>query len=313
MKLAFVFPGQGSQSVGMLDGFAGSPAVQGLLEQADSALGEPLTTLIAQGPAETLALTVNTQPAMLAAGYACWLAWRDAGGAAPVAVAGHSLGEYTALIAAEAIDFAEALPLVRLRAAAVQDAVPEGTGGIAAIVGLDPSLVDAVCAEAAQGEVVEPANLNSPHQVVIAGHKGAVERGMAIAKARGAKMAKMLPMSAPSHCSLMKPAAAALETALAGVTIRPPRVPVIQNADVAAFDDPQRIKRALVEQLCRPVRWVETLQHVERQGVTHVIECGPGKVLAGLARRTSHALHAEGIADRAALETALAWERSGHA
>jgi len=180
-------------------------------------------------------------------------------------------------------------------------------------VGLDPALVDAVCAEAAQGEVVEPANLNSPHQVVIAGHKGAVERGMAIAKARGAKLAKLLPMSAPSHCSLMKPAAEALEAALAGVTIRRPSVPVIQNADVAAYDDPVSIKRALVEQLCRPVRWVETLHQLERQGVTHLIECGPGKVLTGLARRTSHALHAEGLTDCATLEAALAWERNGHA
>ena len=313
MKTAIVFPGQGSQSVGMMAGFASLPVVKATFEEASAILGEDYWALAEAGPAEAQNRTVVTQPLMLIAGVACWRAWRGQGGAMPAFFAGHSLGEYTALIAAGAIDFAQALPLVRLRAGAVQEAVPEGTGGIAAIVGLDPALVDAVCAEAAQGEVLEPANLNSPHQVVIAGHRGAVERGMAIARAKGAKMAKMLAMSAPSHCSLMKPAAEALEAALADVTIRPPAVPVIQNADVAAFDDPARIKRALVEQLCRPVRWVETLNLVERQGVTHVIECGPGKVLAGLARRTSHSLHAEGLTDCAALETALAWERSGHA
>ena len=313
MKTAIVFPGQGSQSVGMMAGFASLPVVKATFEEASAVLGEDYWALSESGPAEAQNRTVVTQPLMLIAGVACWRAWREKGGAMPDFLAGHSLGEYTALVAAGAIDFAEALPLVRLRAAAVQDAVPEGTGGIAAIVGLDPALVDGVCAEAAQGEVVEPANLNSPHQVVIAGHKGAVERGMAIAKAKGAKIAKMLPMSAPSHCSLMEPAARALEAALAGVTLRRPSVPVVQNADVAAYDDPERIKRALVEQLCRPVRWVETLHHVERQGVTHVIECGPGKVLAGLARRTSHAFHVEGLTDAAALEAAIAWERNGHA
>lgn len=306
MKTAVVFPGQGSQSVGMMNGFAGEAAVEATFREASAILGEDLWSLVADGPAEALARTVVTQPLMLTAGVACWRAWQARGGAMPSYFAGHSLGEYSALVAAGAIAFEDALPLVRLRAEAMQDAVPEGTGGIAALVGLADDKVAVVCAEAAQGEVLEPANLNSPGQVVIAGHRGAVERGMAAAKAHGAKIAKMLPMSAPSHCSLMKPAAERLRERLAATAVRAPAVPVVQNADVAAFDDPARIRQALVEQLYRPVRWVETVRHLQAQGVTRIVECAPGKVLAGLVKRTVDGVEAVAIIDSAALAAAIA-------
>ena len=306
MKTAVVFPGQGSQSVGMMNGFAGEAAVEATFREASAILGEDLWALVAAGPAEALARTVVTQPLMLTAGVACWRAWLARGGAMPSYFAGHSLGEYSALVAAGAIAFEDALPLVRLRAEAMQDAVPEGTGGIAALVGLADDKVAVVCAEAAQGEVLEPANLNSPGQVVIAGHRGAVERGMAAAKAHGAKIAKMLPMSAPSHCSLMKPAAERLRERLAATAVRAPAVPVVQNADVAAFDDPARIRQALVEQLYRPVRWVETVRHLQAQGVTRIVECAPGKVLAGLVKRTVDGVEAVAITDSAALAAAIA-------
>lgn len=306
MKTAVVFPGQGSQSVGMMNGFAGEAAVEATFREASAILGEDLLALVAEGPAEALARTVVTQPLMLTAGVACWRAWLARGGAMPSYFAGHSLGEYSALVAAGALAFEDALPLVRLRAEAMQDAVPEGTGGIAALVGLADDKVAVVCAEAAQGEVLEPANLNSPGQVVIAGHRGAVERGMAAAKAHGAKIAKMLPMSAPSHCSLMKPAAERLRERLAATAVRAPAVPVVQNADVAAFDDPARIRQALVEQLYRPVRWVETVRHLQAQGVTRIVECAPGKVLAGLVKRTVDGVEAVAITDSAALAAAIA-------
>jgi len=306
MKIAVVFPGQGSQSVGMMNGFAGAAVVERTFQEASAILGEDLWALAAGGPAEALNRTVVTQPLMLTAGVACWRAWRERGGPMPAFFAGHSLGEYSALVAAGALRFEDALPLVRLRAQAMQEAVPEGTGGIAAIVGLEDSEIALVCAEAAQGEVLEPANLNSPGQVVIAGHRAAVERGMAAAKAHGAKIAKMLPMSAPSHCSLMKPAAERLRQRLAGVALGAPSVPVIQNADVASFDDPDRIRRALVEQLFRPVRWVETIRHLQAQGVTRIVECAPGKVLAGLVRRTVDGVEAVAITDFAALAAATA-------
>lgn len=306
MKTAVVFPGQGSQSVGMMNGFAGEAAVEATFREASAILGEDLLALVAAGPAEALARTVVTQPLMLTAGVACWRAWLARGGAMPSYFAGHSLGEYSALVAAGALAFEDALPLVRLRAVAMQDAVPEGTGGIAALVGLADDKVAVVCAEAAQGEVLEPANLNSPGQVVIAGHRGAVERGMAAAKAHGAKIAKMLPMSAPSHCSLMKPAAERLRERLAATAVRAPAVPVVQNADVAAFDDPARIRQALVEQLYRPVRWVETVRHLQAQGVTRIVECAPGKVLAGLVKRTVDGVEAVAITDSAALAAAIA-------
>jgi [acyl-carrier-protein] S-malonyltransferase len=305
-KFAVVFPGQGSQSVGMMGGFADSPVVERTFREASAILGEDLWALAAQGPAEALARTVVTQPLMLTAGVACWRAWQERGGPMPAFFAGHSLGEYSALVAAGALRFEDALPLVRLRAQAMQEAVPEGTGGIAAIVGLADDLIAQVCAEAAQGEVLEPANLNSPGQVVIAGHRAAVERGMAAAKARGAKLARMLPMSAPSHCSLMRPAAERLRERLAGLPVAAPKVPVVQNADVAAFDDPDRIRQALVEQIFRPVRWVETMRFLHAGGVTRIVECAPGKVLAGLVKRTVDGVEAVAITDSAALAAAIA-------
>jgi [acyl-carrier-protein] S-malonyltransferase len=222
----------------------------------------------------------------------------------PAFFAGHSLGEYSALVAAGALRFEDALPLVRLRAQAMQEAVPEGTGGIAAIVGLDDAKIALVCQEAAQGEVLEAANLNSPGQVVIAGHRAAVERGMAAARAHGARIAKMLPMSAPSHCSLMRPAAERLRERLEGVSVASPRVPVVQNADVACYSEPAQIRRALVEQLFRPVRWVETVRHLQSQGVTRIVECAPGKVLAGLVKRTVDGVEAVAVVDSAALDSA---------
>ena len=305
-NFAVVFPGQGSQSVGMMNGFADSPVVERTFREASAILGEDLWALAAQGPAEALARTVVTQPLMLTAGVACWRAWQERGGPMPAFFAGHSLGEYSALVAAGALRFEDALPLVRLRAQAMQEAVPEGTGGIAAIVGLTDDLIAQVCAEAAQGEVLEPANLNSPGQVVIAGHRAAVERGMAAAKAHGAKLARMLPMSAPSHCSLMRPAAERLRERLAGLPVAAPKVPVVQNADVAAFDDPDRIRQALVEQLFRPVRWVETMRFLHAGGVTRIVECAPGKVLAGLVKRTVDGVEAVAITDSAALAAAIA-------
>ena len=305
-SLAIVFPGQGSQSLGMMNGFAGEPAVVRTFDEAREIAGVDYWRMAAEGPVETLNQTVNTQPLMLVAGVACWRAWREKGGPVPAWLAGHSLGEYTALVAAEALAFADALPLVRLRAQAMQEAVPEGTGGIAAILGLDDAKLPGLLEAAAQGEVVEAANLNSPGQVVIAGHRAAVERGMALAREQGAKRAVMLPMSAPSHCSLMRPAAQRLSAALEGIEIRAPRVPVVHNRFVEAFDDPARIRAALVEQLDHPVRWIETVQFLAASGVTRVVECAPGRVLAGLARRIAPGLDCAAITDSAALDAALA-------
>jgi [acyl-carrier-protein] S-malonyltransferase len=241
---------------------------------------------------------------MLVAGVACWRAWREKNGPMPSWLAGHSLGEYSALVAAEAMRFEDALPLVRFRASAMQEAVPEGTGGIAAIVGLDVAKVEEVCRDAAEGQVLEPANLNSPVQVVIAGHRPAVERGMALARQRGAKIATMLPMSAPSHCSLIKPAAERLRERLEAVELRKPQIPVIHNRFVESFDDPARIRQALVEQLFSPVRWVETVQMLGRKGVRRVVECGPGKVLTGLSRRIVPDIEYVAIQDAASLAAA---------
>src|SRR6478735_8745035 len=249
MSLAIVFPGQGSQSIGMMKGFADTPVVERTFLEANQILGIDLWTMVREGPAEALNHTVNTQPVMLVAGVACWRAWREKNGPMPSWLAGHSLGEYSALVAAEAMRFEEALPLVRERARAMQEAVPEGTGGIAAILGLDDAKLPGVLQAAAQGEVVEAANLNSPGQIVIAGHRAAVERAMAGAREAGAKRAVMLPMSAPSHCSLMKPAAERLAALLDKIEIRKPVVPVVQNRHADAFDDPAKIRAALVEQL----------------------------------------------------------------
>jgi [acyl-carrier-protein] S-malonyltransferase len=307
MSLAIVFPGQGSQSVGMMQGFAGIPIVEQTFLEANAILGDDLWTMVRAGPPEALNQTVNTQPLMLVAGVACWRAWRGREGPLPAWFAGHSLGEYTALVAAESLRFEDALPLVRFRAQAMQEAVPEGTGGIAAILGLDDGeALRAVCEEASQGEVLEPANLNSPGQVVIAGHRAAVERGMALAKQKGAKRAVMLPMSAPSHCSLMKPAAERLRARLETLEVRKPIVPVIHNRSVAAYDDPARIRQALVEQLYNPVRWIETVQLLGHKGVKRIVECGPGKVLTGLSKRIVPDDECIAIQDSAALAAATA-------
>jgi [acyl-carrier-protein] S-malonyltransferase len=305
MSLAIVFPGQGSQSVGMMKGFDHLPIVEKTFREAQALVGVDYWGMVNDGPAEALNQTVNTQPLMLVAGVATWRAWSERGGLQPAFYAGHSLGEYTALVATHAISFEDALPLVRFRAQAMQEAVPEGTGGIAAILGLDDARLPELCAAAAQGEVVEPANLNSPGQVVIAGHRGAVERAMALAKDMGAKRAVMLPMSAPSHCSLMRPAAERLKHRLASVAVRKPAVPVIHNRFVEAFDDPGRIRQALVEQLDHPVRWIETVQWLAAHGVTRIVECAPGKVLTGLSRRIAPQVEFISIHDGAALDAAI--------
>jgi len=305
-KIAFVFPGQGSQAVGMLDAFAGNAAVADAVARAGAALGQDLGALIAQGPAEQLNLTTNTQPVMLTAGVAFFDAWRAAGGRLPDMVAGHSLGEYAALVAAGALSLEDAVRLVRIRADAMQRAVPVGTGGMAAILGLDDDTVRAVCAQSAQGEVVEAVNFNAPAQVVIAGHAAAVTRACEAAKAAGAKRALPLPVSAPFHSSLMQPAAVELAAALAGVTVNAPSITVVNNVDVATPTDPAAIRDALVRQAWHPVRWVETVRFFKAQGVTHLIECGPGKVLAGLTKRIDGELTALAVTDPASLDAALA-------
>lgn len=326
MKIAFVFPGQGSQSVGMLGSVAQLGAVRAVLERASGALHEDLAALIEAGPAEVLARTVNTQPCMLVAGYAFYAAWCAAGGRRPVLLAGHSLGEYTALAAAEALDFDAAVRLVRFRAEAMQRAVPLGTGTMAAILGLSDEQVLAVCAEAMQAapvrngalavdadadaaEIVEAVNFNAPSQVVIAGHAAAVARACTLALAHGARRAVLLDVSAPFHSSLQRPASDALRQRLAGETIAVPRVPVINNVDVAIESDPQRIRDALARQAARPVRWVEVIRRMAAEGITDVVECGPGRVLAGLTRRIAPQLASHAVFDRASLEQTL--ERLG--
>lgn len=304
MKLAFVFPGQGSQSVGMMKGYASLGIVRDTFVEASDILKQDMWQLVTDGPAEELNLTVNTQPVMLTAGIAVYRAWQQMGGRMPIIMAGHSLGEYTALVTAGALSFADALPLVRFRAEAMQQAVPEGIGGMAAILGLDDKTVHSACAEAANGEVLEAINFNSPGQVVIAGHKNAVDRGIEIAKAKGAKRALALPVSVPSHCALMKPAAEALTKYLQTVMVSVPGIPVLHNADVSSYRDSAQIKDALARQLHSPVRWVETVQEFVRQGVTHVVECGPGKVLTGLNKRINSELVAVAFADAEAMSQA---------
>ena len=311
MKLAMVFPGQGSQAVGMLHAYAGLPGVDEVRATAAKILGEEFIRLLDAGPAEQLALTVNTQPAMLAAGVAAYRAWRALGGAQPDMVAGHSLGEYSALVAAEAITLEDALPLVRFRAQCMQEAVPEGVGAMAAILGLDDDGVRAACAESAHGEAVQAVNFNAPGQVVIAGHATAVARAITACKDKGAKRAMALPVSAPFHSSLMQPAALRLGEALAGVEIRTPRIPLINNVDVSEESDPARIRDALVRQAAAPVRWVETIRRMAQLGATHVVECGPGKVLAGLVKRIDGNLRGLALADRASLEQTLASMKEG--
>ncbi|OZI59659.1 ACP S-malonyltransferase [Bordetella genomosp. 11] len=306
MKIAFVFPGQGSQSVGMLDAWQGNAAVADTVARASAALSQDLAALIAQGPAEQLNLTTNTQPAMLTAGVALYQAWLAAGGRQPDMVAGHSLGEYAALTAAKALALEDAVRLVRIRADAMQAAVPVGAGAMAAVLGLDDDAVRAACAQAAQGEVVEAVNFNAPAQVVIAGHKAAVERACEAAKAAGAKRALLLPVSAPFHSSLLEPAAAVLSRALAEVAVSAPAIPMVNNVDVAMPTDPAAIRDALVRQAWHPVRWVETLRAMKEQGITHVIECGPGKVLTGLVKRIDGELTGLAITDPASLDSVLA-------
>ncbi|BDI04323.1 ACP S-malonyltransferase [Sphaerotilus microaerophilus] len=300
---AFVFPGQGSQSVGMLNAWADHPAVRRTLDEASAALGEDMARLIAEGPKEALDLTTNTQPVMLTAAIANYRVWLAEGGTEPAAVAGHSLGEYTALVAAGALTLADALPLVRLRAQAMQEAVPVGTGAMAAILGLDAQAVREGCAQAAAatGEVVEAVNFNDPKQTVIAGSKAGVEKGCELLKALGAKRALPLPVSAPFHCSLMKPAAERLRVRLAEIAIASPRIPVINNIDVAVQTEPDAIRDALYRQAFGAVRWVELVQALKARGLRHVIECGPGKVLAGMAKRIDAELVSATIFDPASL------------
>ncbi|MDO9003876.1 MAG: ACP S-malonyltransferase [Aquabacterium sp.] len=302
-SFAFVFPGQGSQSVGMLNGWADHPAVRDTLAESSEALGEDVGRLIAEGPKEALDMTANTQPAMLIADVACWRAWLAETGLKPAAVAGHSLGEYAALVAAGALTLAEALPLVRFRAQAMQEAVPVGLGSMAAILGLDAEAVKAGCLEAAQasGEVVEAVNFNDPKQTVIAGTKAGVDQACVVLKAAGAKRALLLSVSAPFHSSLMRPAAERLKAKLADTTFSLPSIPVINNIDVASVTQADELRDALYRQAFGPVRWVETIQALKVRGLTHVIECGPGKVLSGMVKRIDGELITTTIFDPASL------------
>jgi [acyl-carrier-protein] S-malonyltransferase len=308
MTFAFVFPGQGSQSVGMLNSVAQRPEVRATIQEASDALSEDVAKLIAEGPSEALSLTTNTQPVMLTAGVAFYRAWIAAGGAAPKVMAGHSLGEYSARVAAGVISFKDAVPLVRFRAQAMQSAVPVGTGGMAAILGLDDAAVIQVCAQAsaASGSIVEAVNFNAPGQVVIAGASDAVAKACELLKAAGAKRALPLPVSAPFHSSLLQPASEKLKTYLANIEFNVPTIPVINNVDVQILNDPQAIKDALVRQAAKPVRWQETIQAMAQQGVTQVVECGPGKVLAGLTKRINDQVSGVPVFDEVSLNEALA-------
>ena len=304
MAFAFLFPGQGSQSLNMMDGFAAA-VVKDTFDEASDALGDDLWAMLKADSNEAINQTINTQPLMLAAGVAAFRAWLAAGGARPSVVAGHSLGEYSALVAADALEFDDAVRLVRLRAEAMQSAVPAGEGAMAAVLGLEDTDIVAACAEAAQGEVVEAVNFNAPGQVVIAGGKAAVERAIAACKARGAKRAMPLPVSVPSHCALMKPAAERLAEALESVSINVPVLPVLHNADVAAYSEAAQIRDALVRQLYSPVRWTETIRKLAADGVLLHAECGPGKVLAGLNKRIESTLSTSALTDDAAIAAVL--------
>jgi [acyl-carrier-protein] S-malonyltransferase len=309
MKIAFLFPGQGSQSVGMLKAYAGLPEVDKVLAEAREILGGEFAALLDEGPAEKLNQTVNTQPAMLTAGYAAYRAWCALGGTKPQLVAGHSLGEYSALVAAGALAFRDALPLVRLRATAMQEAVPEGQGAMAAILNLEDGKVREACAAA--GGVVEAVNFNAPGQVVIAGEKAAVARAIEQCKARGAKRALPLPVSAPFHSSLLKPAGERLKVELQKITVSAPLIPVINNVDVKSEARPDDIRHALVRQAYSPVRWVEVIQRMLELGATHLVECGPGKVLSGLTKRIAPDIPSFALADRKSLEETLACLKAG--
>ena len=308
MTFAFVFPGQGSQSVGMLNSISERPEVRATLQEASEALGEDVAKLIAEGPAEALSLTTNTQPVMLTAAVAFYRAWLAAGGPTPKVMAGHSLGEYSALVASGVITFKDAVPLVRFRAEVMQSAVPVGTGGMAAILGLDDATVIKVCAEASavSGGVVEAVNFNAPGQVVIAGSSHAVTQACELLKAAGAKRALPLPVSAPFHSSLLQPASEKLKGYLANIEFKAPTIPVINNVDVEILNDPIAIKDALVRQAAKPVRWQETIQAMAGQGITQVVECGPGKVLAGLTKRINDQVTGVPVFDEASLNEVLA-------
>ena len=304
-KFAFLFTGQGAQAVGMLNGFAGNSVVDQTVAEASDALGMDIGRLIADGPKEELDLTTNTQPVMLTAAVAVYRAWIAAGGPVPAIVAGHSLGEYSALVAAGVIDFKDAVPLVRFRAQSMQEAVPVGQGGMAVVLGLTADDVRAVCAQAAEGEVVEAVNFNEPTQIVIAGHAAAIDRACEIAKAKGAKRAMRLAVSAPFHSSLLKPASDRLREYMAGLTFNTPRIDLINNVDVAILNDPEQIKDALVRQAAGAVRWVETMQKMAAEGVTQVIECAPSKTLIGMAKRIDPVLVGEALVDQESLERVL--------
>ncbi|HEU4709242.1 MAG TPA: ACP S-malonyltransferase [Methylophilaceae bacterium] len=304
-KFAFFFPGQGSQSVGMMKGFEGSSVIRETFNEASDVLSQDFWQMVTE-PNELLNQTIHTQPLMLTAGVAVWRAWQTEGGIMPGYMAGHSLGEYTALVAAGALEFRDALPLVRYRAKVMQEAVAEGVGAMAAILGLSDADVRQACEEGAQGQILEAVNLNSPGQVVIAGNKEAVERGMQLALAKGAKRALPLPVSVPSHCALMKPAAEALKDYLQGVALMAPQTPVIHNADVISHESPEKIRDALVRQLYSPVRWVETVEYVYAQGIRESAECGPGKVLAGLVKRIAPDLPCLALIGKESLDEALA-------
>lgn len=312
MAFAFVFPGQGSQSVGMMSAYGDSPVIRATFDEASETLGQDLWQLTAEGPAELLAQTVNTQPLMLTAAIAAYRLWLEKGGRLPKVVAGHSLGEYSALVAAGVIEFKDAVPLVRLRATAMQEAVPLGTGAMAAILNLDNEKVHAACIEAAEkvgnGEVVEPVNFNSPAQTVIAGNKAAVEAACEGCKARGAKRAVLLPVSAPFHSSLLRPAADRLAARLAELVFKAPEISVVNNVDVRIETDQDRIKDALVRQAYSPVRWVETMQKIAAMNVKFVLECGPGKVLAGLAKRCADTVDGIALDGAAAIDANLSLE-----
>ena len=304
-NLACVFPGQGSQAVGMLNGFAGNQAVAKAMQESSEALGQDLVQLIAEGPIESLNLTVNTQPLMLASSVAFFRAWQSAGGPTPAWAAGHSLGEYSALTVAGVFTLADATRAVRFRAEQMQEAVPVGIGAMAAVLGLESPGVVAACADAAQGQVVEAVNFNAPDQTVIAGHREAVDRACALVKARGAKRAIVLPVSAPFHSSLLAPAAEALRKYLVTMPMAKPSIRVVNNVDVAIQDDPAAIQDALSRQAMKPVRWVEVIQCLEKQGVTTIVECGPGKVLAGLIKRIAPGIAVHSVNDQASLESTL--------
>ncbi len=308
MKFAFVFPGQGSQSVGMMNGYTDLPIVQETFQEASDILKQDFWSMVNNGPADDLNLTINTQPLMLTAGVAVYRAWNSLEGGKPALLAGHSLGEYTALVAAETLSFTDALSLVRFRAQAMQQAVPEGVGGMAAILGLDDKIIETICHDITnrgKGESLEPANFNSPGQVVIAGHRNAILQGIEMAKSKGAKRAIMLPMSIPSHCSLMQPAAESMQQQLEHVMLHAPKIPILHNADVKPHPGTAAIKKILVQQLISPVRWVETIRAFAASGITHVVECGPGKVLAGLNKRIDQNLQQLSLANGETIKQAV--------